>query len=75
MQARWADASRIKCVPIVPTSAEPVVFLAGRPATERAADAWAGWFVGLVFLKLAVGRDGRIVHDQTHLDGYLAGSM
>ena len=43
MQAGWADASSIKSVPFVATSANPFVFLAGRPAAQRAPDAWAGW--------------------------------
>jgi len=36
VQARWADPTCIKGVPLKDTSAEPVVFLAGRPTAERA---------------------------------------
>jgi hypothetical protein len=39
VEAGWTDASRVKGVPLVAAGAEPLVFLAGRPAAERAADA------------------------------------
>ena len=39
VQANRADASRVGGVPLVPTGAEPLVFFAWRPATQRASDA------------------------------------
>jgi len=39
MQAGWAHTSSIEGVPLVAAGAEPLIFLAGRPAAERAADA------------------------------------
>ena len=39
MQAGWADASRVKGVALVAAAAEPLVFLPGRPAAQRAPDA------------------------------------
>ena len=49
----WADASCIEGVPPMAAGAEPFIFLAGRPAAERAADARAGGIVSCV-LKLAI---------------------
>jgi hypothetical protein len=57
VQAGWADSPSVECIPLLPAGAEPLVFLAGRPAAERAADARLGWLVALLFLKLAI-RDG-----------------
>jgi hypothetical protein len=39
VQASGANASRVERVPLVPTVAEPLVLLTGRPAAEWAADA------------------------------------
>jgi hypothetical protein len=47
-----AHTARIKGILLIPAGAEPAVFLAGRPAAERAADAWAGRGVTLTLLKL-----------------------
>ena len=44
----------------MPAGAEPFVFLAWRPAAERAADTRVGGFVTLLLLKLAILNDGRI---------------
>jgi hypothetical protein len=46
--------------------AEPFVFLAGRPAAQRAADARAGRLMALLFIKLAVWSNNRIVGDRSH---------
>jgi hypothetical protein len=40
VETGWADTSRVKAVPLMATGAKPFIFLAGRPAAERAADAW-----------------------------------
>jgi len=47
-------------------AASPAVVLAGRPAAERAPDAWTGWFAPRLLFKLAIqynggfaGSDGR----------------
>ena len=42
VEAGWADTSRIECVPLISARAEPLIFLAGRPAAEWAANAEAG---------------------------------
>src|ERR1700745_4397853 len=61
VETGWADASSIKRVPRMTALAEPVIFLAGRPAAERAADARRFRLVGLLlFLNLAVWSDGRL---------------
>ena len=57
MQASWADASPIECVLRMSTTAEPMVFLLGGAAAERAADTWAG-IVALLILKLAIQNGG-----------------
>ena len=62
-QASWADSTRVERVPLIPACAEPFVFLAGRPAAERAADA-RGFY--LAEFLLAVWNDGRIVGDGSH---------
>ena len=48
VQARRADSSRIKGIPRMTALTEPVIFLAGRPAAERAADAPDGGIVAFV---------------------------
>jgi hypothetical protein len=40
MKADWADSSRVEGVPFVSAGAEPAILFAGRPAAQRAADAW-----------------------------------
>ena len=60
VKARWADAARIECVPLISAGAEPFVLFARRPAAERAADTRVGGFVTLLLLKLAILNDGRI---------------
>jgi hypothetical protein len=63
----WADAACIECVPFESARAEPFVFLAGRPAAERAADARRFGLDGLlIFLKLALWNYDRIVSDRIH---------
>jgi len=67
MEAGWADASRIKGIPRMIALTEPEVFLAGRPAAERAEDARRLGRAGLLLLfKLAVWNDDRIVGEGTH---------
>jgi hypothetical protein len=39
VKARWAHASGVERIPLVAALAEPLVFFAGRPAAEWAADA------------------------------------
>ena len=49
----------------MPTRAEPFVFFAWRPTTERAADAWLGRAAFLIVLKLAIQnnrRFGYVIH-------------
>ena len=68
MEASWADSSRVECVPFVAAGAEPLVFFAGRPATERAADTRG---VGVLLLfEVEVWNDDRIVRDRTHARYY-----
>src|SRR5579871_3308278 len=67
VKASWADASSIERIPRMTALAEPLVLFTRRPAAQRAAD--ARWFrlAGLLlFLKLAVWNDDRIVSDPTH---------
>jgi hypothetical protein len=72
VEAGWADASRVERVPVIAAGAEPVIFLAGRPAAERAADTWRFRFAGLfIFLKLAVWSNGASISRWTHLFGSL----
>jgi hypothetical protein len=55
VKARWADASRVECVPRMTALTEPLVLFAGRPIAERAADARRFRSIGLLlFLKLAI---------------------
>jgi hypothetical protein len=67
VQARWADASGVECVPRMTALAEPLVVLARQPTAERAADARRFRLAGLLlFLKIAVWNDERVVSDGTH---------
>jgi hypothetical protein len=54
VQAGWANTSRVERVPFESAGAELLVFFAGRPAAERAADARAGGVVALVKSRFAV---------------------
>ena|SRR5579864_3875205 len=55
VQACGAHASGVERVPLVAAGAEPLVFFAGRPAAERAADARRLRSAGLLlFHKLAI---------------------
>src|ERR1700745_3124096 len=54
VETGWADASGVKGVPLVPTSTEPFVFLAGRPAAERATDARRLRLARVLLFKLAI---------------------
>ena len=62
VQAGWADSSCVEGVPLIAAGTEPFVFFAGRPATERAADAWGSGV--LPPLKVAVWSEDRV---ETHL--------
>jgi hypothetical protein len=61
MKARGADAPSLERIPRVAAGARPHVILAGRPAAERATDAWAGGVEAFLVLKLAINNDGRLV--------------
>jgi len=67
MEAGWADASCVERVPLIAARAKPFVLFAGRPAAERAADAWGFRSVGLL---LMVWNYQRIVCDRTHVRYY-----
>ena len=68
MQAGWADPASVEGVSFMPTGAKPLVVLARRPAAERAADARGFGLTGfLVFLKLAVWSDDRVVRNRSHV--------
>ena len=54
MEAGGAHSSRVECVPFMPAGAEPFVFLSGRPAAERAADAGAGGVEAFLLIGLAI---------------------
>jgi hypothetical protein len=64
MEAGGADAPSIEGVPLIAAGAEPFVFLAGRPAAQRAADARAGRFP--VSLNVVVRRNGGSISLWTH---------
>ena len=67
VQAGWADAPRIESVPLEAALTEPLVFLAWRPAAQWAADARRFRSGGLLlFVKLAVWNDDRIIADRSH---------
>ena len=71
MKARWANAARIERIPRITALAEPFGFFAGRPATQRAADAWGFRFAGLLLLlNLAIWKYDRIASDWTHARYY-----
>ena len=70
VQTGGANAPGVECVPFVSAATRPSVFFAGRPAAERAADAWTGWVVPVFLLKLAIWNDARIVCDRTHALSY-----
>jgi len=69
MKTGRADASRIESVPLVSAVTKPFVFFAGRPAAQRAADAWFRWFP--VAFNLTVRRNGGSITLWTHLFGSL----
>jgi len=48
------NASGVERIPLIPAGAEPLVFLARRPAAEWASDTCTGGIVALLFLKLAI---------------------
>jgi len=54
MKARRAHASGVERIPLVAARARPAVFLARRPATERAANMRAGRVEALLLLNLAI---------------------
>ena len=67
MKAGRADSSCVKRIPRMTALTEPVIFLAGRPAAEWAADARRFRLAGLlIFLKLALWNYDRIVSDRIH---------
>jgi hypothetical protein len=51
----------MECVPFISALTEPSVFLAGRPAADRAAYSWAGWFVALVLISFVINNNRRVV--------------
>jgi len=59
VQARWTDASSVECVPLIPACAEQFVFLAGRPAAQRASDARLGRALAL-FVKFSIQNNCRL---------------
>lgn len=69
VEARWAHSSGIERVPLMSARAEPVVFLAGRPAALRAADARRSRRAEfLLFFKLAIQnheRLGNVIQEST----------
>jgi hypothetical protein len=65
MQADGAHASGVEGIPFIAAGAEPFLFLAGRPAAQRAANACVGGIVGLFFLKL-----NRADSKETHVRYY-----
>jgi len=67
VEAGWADASCIKSIPLIAAGAEPFVVFARRPTAQRAADVRRFRSAGaLLFFKLAVWNDERIISDRTH---------
>jgi hypothetical protein len=66
VNARWADASGVERIPFIAAGTEPLVFLAGRPAAERATDAGARWFVALVLIRLAINNNRLVILDCGH---------
>src|SRR5579872_151162 len=55
VEARRTHAACLKGIPRMTALTEPVIFLAGRPAAERASDAWRLRISRLLlFLKLAI---------------------
>jgi hypothetical protein len=67
MEAGWTNTASIESIPLEAAGAEPFVFFAGRPAAEWTADARRLRSAGLlVFFKLAVWNDDRIVSNRTH---------
>src|ERR1700722_18263165 len=58
-KAGRADAARVEGVPSMPTGAGPEVSLPGRPAAQRAPDAWAGRAEALILPKLGIQNRGR----------------
>ena len=54
VQARRTHAACLKGIPRMTALTEPVIFLAGRPAAERAADARSGGIVALFFIEFAI---------------------
>jgi len=67
MKTGGAHASSVESIPLIAAVAEPFVFLAGRPAAERAADAWRFRFAGfLLFFEVALWNNNRIVGNWIH---------
>ena len=64
MKARWADASRVKCIPRMTAFAEPFASLLWRPTAQRAADYGAECVS--VSLNVAVGKNRASVSCGTH---------
>jgi len=77
VKAGGTHTSCVEGIPSMSAVAKPEVFLAGRPAAERAADAGAGRIEALVFFKLAIRSNNWVVCEWTHapkskLDGLLS---
>jgi hypothetical protein len=59
MEAGGADAPGVERVPFVSAVTKPSVFFAGRPATERTANARIRWLPALLFVEFAIQHDRR----------------
>lgn len=61
VKAGWADAVSVERVPVIAAGAEPVIFLAGRPAAKRAADAGVGRTTyHLLLVEFFIQNNGRL---------------
>jgi hypothetical protein len=67
VEAGGADTPGIERVPMVPADTKPMVFLAGRPAAQRASDAWAGGVETLLLIGFTINNNsGLVVREGTH---------
>jgi len=67
VEAGWANTSRVERVPSATAGAEPLVFFAGRPPAQRAADTRRLRLSRLlIVLKLSVWSNDRIVRNGSH---------
>ena len=64
VEANGAHSSRFERIPLMAATTKPEVVLLGRPTTEWASNARAGWAEALLLIKLAIqnnGRCGRVI--------------